>query len=88
MSETKQNLVEKIVSNFSTDLEDGHVVHAGDYISISPAHVMTHDNTGAVIPKFRAIGARQVATPRQVVIGLDHKIQDTSDDNLNKETVR
>jgi homoaconitate hydratase len=84
MNNTKQNLVEKIVAKFAAQLETGHVVHSGDYISISPAHVMTHDNTGAVMPKFRGIGAERIAKPRQVVIGLDHKIQDTSDANLDK----
>ena len=42
-------------------------IHSGDYIAISPAHVMTHDNTGAVIPKFNSIGATKIANPRQVV---------------------
>jgi homoaconitate hydratase len=45
---------------------------------------MTHDNTGAVIPKFKKIGARQMAYPRQVIHTLDHNIQDTSEKNLQK----
>ena len=79
-----QNLVEKIAQKFAVDLERGHVVRAGDYLSIRPAHVMTHDNTGAVIPKFKSIGAKQVADPRQPVFTLDHNIQDTTPDNLAK----
>jgi len=62
-----QNLVEKIAQRFAVGLDDSHEVHSGDYISIAPAHVMTHDNTGAVIPKFKSIGATKVAQPRQVV---------------------
>jgi homoaconitate hydratase len=79
-----QNLVEKIAQRFAVGLEDGHIVHAGDYLSIKPAHVMTHDNTGAVIPKFKSIGATKVADPRQPVFALDHGIQDTSEKNLEK----
>jgi len=33
----------------------------------SPRHVMTHDNTGAVIPKFKQIGATTIADPAQPV---------------------
>ena len=51
----KQNLVEKIAQRFAVGLEENHTVQPGDYLSISPAHVMTHDNTGAVIPKFRSL---------------------------------
>lgn len=79
-----QNVVEKIAQRFAVGLEDGHVVHAGDYLSIRPAHIMTHDNTGAVIPKFRSIGAKKVANPRQAVYTLDHNVQDTSEANLTK----
>lgn len=79
-----QNLVEKIVQKFAVGLEDGQVVQSGDIVSIQPAHVMTHDNTGAVIPKFKSIGATKFANPRQVVHTLDHNIQDTSEKNLEK----
>lgn len=79
-----QNLIEKIAQRFAANLEAGHDVHSGDYIFIRPAHVMTHDNTGAVIPKFRSIGATRIADPRQVVTTLDHNVQDTSEKNLEK----
>lgn len=79
-----QNLIEKIAQRFAVGLDNDAVVNSGDFISIKPAHVMTHDNTGAVIPKFRSIGATKLADPRQVVHTLDHNIQDTSDKNLEK----
>ncbi|PIQ07887.1 MAG: homoaconitase [Ignavibacteriales bacterium CG18_big_fil_WC_8_21_14_2_50_31_20] len=79
-----QNLVEKIAQRFAVDLEEGATVVSGDFISIKPAHVMTHDNTGAVIPKFKQIGATKLANPRQVVHTLDHNIQDKSEKNLEK----
>ncbi|MBN2227268.1 MAG: homoaconitase [candidate division Zixibacteria bacterium] len=79
-----QNLVEKIAQKFAVGLESGHTVHSGDYLSIKPAHVMTHDNTGAVMKKFRAIGATKPNNPRQPVFTLDHDIQNTSEENLRK----
>ncbi|MBU2492699.1 MAG: homoaconitase [Bacteroidetes bacterium] len=79
-----QNLIEKIVQKYAFGLDEGQIVQSGDYVSIKPAYVMTHDNTGAVIPKFKSIGATKLANPRQVVHTLDHNIQDTSEQNLAK----
>ena len=79
-----QTLIEKIAQRFAVGLDQKHQVHSGDYLSIKPAYVMTHDNTGAVIPKFKSIGARKLFNPRQVVITLDHNVQDKSEKNLEK----
>lgn len=79
-----QNLIEKIVQAFAVDLEESSQVHAGDYVTVRPQHVMTHDNTAAVMQKFAAIGAPKVAYPQQPVYALDHNVQDTSDKNLEK----
>lgn len=79
-----QNIVEKIAEKYTVDLPAGQVVRSGDFISIRPAHVMTHDNTGAVMGKFQAIGATSMADPRQPVFTLDHNVQDKSTANLDK----
>jgi len=79
-----QTLIEKIAQRYAVGLNKNHEVHSGDYLSIKPAYVMTHDNTGAVIPKFKSIGAVKLANPRQVVHTLDHNVQDKSDKNLLK----
>lgn len=79
-----QTLIEKIAQRFAVGLPEGHEVHAGDYISIRPAYVMTHDNTGAVIPKFKSIGAVKLHNPHQVVNTLDHNVQDKSEKNMDK----
>ncbi|MBZ0178942.1 MAG: homoaconitase [Melioribacteraceae bacterium] len=79
-----QNLIEKIVQKHTVNLEEGQLVRSGDYILIMPAYVMTHDNTGAVIPKFKSIGADKIANPRQVIHTLDHDIQNKSEKNLEK----
>ncbi len=59
-------------------------MRAGDFVSIRPRHVMTHDNTGAVIPKFKQIGATAIADPAQPVFAIDHDIQNTTPKNLEK----
>ena len=79
-----QTLIEKIVLKHAVGLEPVHVVKTGDFISIQPAHVMTHDNTGAVMGKFKAISASKMANPRQPVFTLDHNVQDKSETNLKK----
>jgi len=79
-----QTLIEKIVQKYAVGLDASQEVHAGDYLSIRPAYVMTHDNTGAVISKFKSIGAAKLANPRQVVHTLDHNVQDKSEKNIEK----
>jgi homoaconitate hydratase len=79
-----QTLIEKIAQKYVVELDKDYKVHAGNYISIHPAYVMTHDNTGAVIPKFKSIGATRLYDPRQVVHTLDHNVQDKSEKNLEK----
>ena len=79
-----QTITEKVVQAHSEGLEPGHEVRAGDMVTVRPAHVMTHDNTGAVMPKFHSIGAKRIADPVQPVFTLDHNVQDTSEENLAK----
>jgi homoaconitate hydratase len=77
-------LVEKIATRHADGLRPGTVVRSGDFVSIRPRHVMTHDNTGAVIPKFKQIGATEIADPAQPVFAIDHDIQNTTPKNLEK----
>src|SRR5256714_1493207 len=77
-------LAEKIAARHADGLPSDTVVRSGDFISIRPRHVMTHDNTGAVIPKFKQIGATAVADSAQPVLAIDHDIQNTSPENLAK----
>src|SRR5213593_3507039 len=76
--------VEKIAARHADGLTPGTVVRSGDFISIRPRHVMTHDNTGAVIPKFKQIGATAIADPAQPVFAIDHDIQNVTPKNLEK----
>src|SRR5213594_550236 len=77
-------LVEKIAARHADGLAVGKVVRAGDFVSIRPRHVMTHDNTGAVIPKFKQIGATKIADPAQPGFAIDHDIQNVTPKNLEK----
>lgn len=79
-----QNRTEKITQRYAAGLPPGHRVRAGDFVSIRPRHVMTHDNTGAVMPKFRSIGASRIFDPAQPVVAIDHDIQNESAENLAK----
>jgi len=78
-----QTVVEKIAQAHMTEGPD-RPLRSGDVISLKPRHILTHDNTAAVMEKFKAIGARAFHDPRQPVFALDHDIQNTSEVNLAK----
>jgi homoaconitate hydratase len=79
-----QTVVEKVAQDHMAEGPQGRPLRAGDFLSIRPHHVMTHDNTAPVMKKFRAIGAAKVHDPRQPVYALDHDIQNRSEENLAK----
>ena len=78
-----QTIVEKISQTHMTEGPD-RPLRAGDFLSIRPDHVMTHDNTSAVMKKFKAIGAESIYNPTQPVFTADHDIQNTEESNLAK----
>jgi homoaconitate hydratase len=77
-----QNLTEKIVQKYAVGATKA--VHSGDYVSIKPAHCMSHDNSWPVATKFMGLGATEVKDNRQIVCTLDHDVQNKSDANLTK----
>ncbi|ODQ81576.1 hypothetical protein BABINDRAFT_159849 [Babjeviella inositovora NRRL Y-12698] len=79
-----QNLTEKIVQRYAVDLPAGKQVFSGDYVSIRPAHCMSHDNSWPVALKFMGLGAKTVKDNRQIVCTLDHDVQNKTDKNLEK----
>ncbi|MFT5315055.1 MAG: homoaconitate hydratase, partial [Candidatus Krumholzibacteriia bacterium] len=79
-----QTVIEKIVQSHAVGLKAGQNVHAGDYVTLIPDHVMTHDNTSAVMEKFQGLGVERIKNPWQPVFTLDHNIQDLGDSNLAK----
>src|SRR5881394_642814 len=58
-----QTLIEKIAQRYAVALAPGQLVKSGDFITIRPKHVMTHDNTGAVIPKFNEMTKGTIPSP-------------------------
>ncbi|EFY84932.1 homoaconitase precursor [Metarhizium acridum CQMa 102] len=79
-----QTLTEKIVQLHADGLGQGRRVRAGDYVMLRPHKSMTHDNSFPVITKFMEMGAISVSDNRQVVMALDHDVQNESDQNLRK----
>lgn len=79
-----QNMTEKIVQMHAVGLPKGKSVVSGDYVSIQPAHCMSHDNSWPVALKFMGLGASTIKNPRQVVNTLDHDVQNKSEKNLTK----
>jgi homoaconitate hydratase len=78
-----QTIVEKIAQ---THLAEGpnRPLRTGDFVSIRPHHVMTHDNTSAVMSKFKGIGAKKIHDPKQLIFALDHDIQNKDEANQKK----
>src|SRR5258707_6045280 len=78
-----QTIVEKIAQ---AHLAEGpkRSLRTGDFVTIRPHRVMTHDNTSAVIKKFQSIGAKKIQNPKQLVFALDHDIQNKEEANLQK----
>ncbi|CDK25658.1 unnamed protein product [Kuraishia capsulata CBS 1993] len=79
-----QNYTEKIVQKYAVGLPQGKLVHSGDYVTIKPAHVMSHDNSWPVAMKFMGLGASKVKDNRQIVNTLDHDVQNKTEKNLTK----
>jgi len=76
-----QTIVEKISQSHMAE-GPSRRLRAGDFLSIRPDHVMTHDNTSAVMKKFKAIGAKKVHNSAQPVFTADHDIQNMEESNL------
>jgi homoaconitate hydratase len=77
-------LTEKIVQRYSLGLPKDKFVKSGDYVTLSPHHCMTHDNSWPVALKFMSIGASKIHDPAQIVMTLDHDVQNKSETNLKK----
>ena len=78
-----QTIVEKIAQAHMAE-GPSRPLRTGDFLSIRPHHVMTHDNTSAVMSKFKGIGAKKIDDPRQLVFALDHDIQNQDESNQKK----
>jgi homoaconitate hydratase len=78
-----QTIVEKVAQAHMAS-GPARALRAGDFLTVRPTHVMTHDNTAPVMSKFRTIGASRIHNSKQPVFALDHDIQNHSETNLAK----
>ena len=78
-----QTIVEKIAQAHMAE-GPSRPLRTGDFLSIRPHRVMTHDNTSAVMSKFKGIGAKKIHDPQQLVFALDHDIQNQDEANQKK----
>jgi len=78
-----QTITEKIAQSHMAE-GPKRPLRAGDFLSIRPHRCMTHDNTSAVMSKFKGIGAKKLKDPRQMVFALDHDIQNQDESNQKK----
>ncbi|OCK84612.1 homoaconitase mitochondrial precursor [Lepidopterella palustris CBS 459.81] len=79
-----QTLTEKIVQKYAVGVAKGKLLRSGDYVTLQPHKCMTHDNSWPVALKFMSIGASKIHNPSQIVMTLDHDVQNKSEKNLTK----
>ncbi|KAK1772761.1 homoaconitase [Phialemonium atrogriseum] len=73
-----QTLTEKIVQRYAVGLPPGKRVRSGDYISIAPAAIPGRD-------QVHVDGSlTKIHRPEQLVLALDHDLQNTSEANVKK----
>ncbi|KAH8712211.1 hypothetical protein GQ44DRAFT_625684, partial [Phaeosphaeriaceae sp. PMI808] len=81
---TPQTLTEKIVQRYAVGVAKGKVLRSGDYVTLQPHKCMTHDNSWPVALKFMSIGATRINDSKQIVMTLDHDVQNKTEKNLKK----
>ncbi len=79
-----RTFVESVVEKHACGAPNTRAPHPGDIVWLRPAKLMTHDNTSAILARFRSMGATRVAAPEQCVVVLDHDVQNKSASNLAK----
>jgi len=83
-------LIEKLATKHAVGLRPDQAARSGDIITIRPKHIMTHDNTSAVMGKFKEVFKGvgdlkpRIHDPRQPVFAIDHDIQNVTLENLGK----
>jgi homoaconitate hydratase len=79
-----RTFVERVVETHACGSPLGRAPRPGDIVWLKPSKLMTHDNSSAVLARFKTMGAARVAEPGRCVIVLDHDIQNTTPSNLAK----
>ena len=79
-----RTFVQSVIARHAVGGLGNHPPRPGDLVWLQPARLMTHDNTSAVLARFRSMGATRVAQPERCVVVLDHDVQNRSTSNLAK----
>lgn len=79
-----RTFVEAVVEKHACGAPMTHAPRPGDIVWLRPAKLMTHDNTSAILARFKSMGATRVAAPEQCVVVLDHDVQNKTASNLAK----
>ena len=79
-----RTFVEAVVENHACGSPLTRPPRPGDIVWLRPKKLMTHDNSSAVLARFRSMGATRVAAPEQCVVVLDHDVQNKAASNLAK----
>ncbi|MFG0320170.1 MAG: aconitase family protein, partial [Planctomycetota bacterium JB042] len=77
-----RTLVEKIVGAHVEDGAGDGVVRCGDAVRLRPSVLLTHDNTAAVLDRFRALGGERVADPDRLFFAIDHDVENDAPESL------
>ncbi|KAI9221712.1 homoaconitase [Blastocladiella britannica] len=83
-SAPRLTLIEKIASRHAVDGAPAAWARQGDYIALRPRHILTHDNSAAVMAKFARVGATRIFDRTQPVLAIDHDVQSTTAAHLAK----
>ncbi|EDY35345.1 homoaconitate hydratase family protein [Aciduliprofundum boonei T469] len=78
-------LTEKILAKKAGKKE----VQPGEIVTVEPTWVMSHDNSAAILLKFKKTGVKKVWNPKKIVIILDHTVPaPTADYANNHKSIR
>ncbi|MCD6370732.1 MAG: 3-isopropylmalate dehydratase large subunit [Thermoplasmata archaeon] len=75
-------LTEKILARASEKKE----VEPGEIVTVEPTWVMSHDNSAAILLKFKKTGMKKVWNPKKIVIILDHTVPAPTAEYANNHT--
>ncbi|KAK5993909.1 Homoaconitate hydratase [Cladobotryum mycophilum] len=73
---------DKKIIQTAVRLLPGKRAKSGDYVTITPHHCLTHDNSWPVAVKFMSIMASEIHDNLQIVMALNHDVQNKSESNL------
>lgn len=76
-----QTLTAKIVTRYCVR-GPSRPLRTGDLVTLRPRHLMSHDNSAAIMDRFASMGAGRVRYPWQPVIAIDHDVQNTDPERL------